>query len=163
MKTLLIVYHSRTNTSRSSAIAAAEGANLVKKNLKVDNNILLKEASEITLNDFLIADTYLFCAPENLASLSGAMKECLDTYYYDLLNKIEGRHFSALISAGTDGSNALRQLRTICTGWRLKEAVPAQIILTKVDTKEEIQKQKTLTPEQETLAWETGATLFAMM
>lgn len=163
MKTLLIIYHSRTNTSRSSAIAAADGANHIKKSLDIDNNVLLKEASETTLADFLTADAYLFCAPENLASLSGAMKECLDTYYYDLLNKIEGRHFSALISAGTDGSNALRQLRTICTGWRLKEAVPAQIILTKVDTKEEIQKQKTLTPEQETLAWETGATLFAMM
>lgn len=163
MKTLLIVWHSRTHTSEQTAKLAAKGADDIKKQLNLPHHISLRAASEVTLEEFLQADAYLFCAPENLASLSGAMKECLDTYYYDLLNKIEGRHFSALISAGTDGSNALRQLRTICTGWRLKEAVPAQIILTKVDTKEEIQKQKTLTPEQETLAWETGATLFAMM
>ncbi len=163
MKTLLIVWHSRTHTSEQTAKLAAKGADDIKKQLNLPHHISLRAASEVTLEEFLQADAYLFCAPENLASLSGAMKECLDTYYYDLLGKIEGRLFSALISAGSDGQGALRQLLTICTGWRLNEAVPSQIILTHADSEVAIRAPKTLTPTQEAIAWETGATLFALL
>lgn len=163
MKTLLIVYHSRTHTARLAALMAKKGADSIKKSLAVKHQILLKQAPEVTLEDLLNADSYLFCAPENLGTLSGAMKECLDTYYYDVLGKLEGRPFSAIIGAGTDGSGALRQLRTICTGWRLNEVVPSKILLTQADTPETIQAPKVLTKEQEEQAWEIGATLFALM
>lgn len=163
MKTLLIVYHSRTHTSRLAALMAKNGADSIKKDLASQHQILLKPAPDVNLEDFLNADSYLFCAPENLGTLSGAMKECLDAYYYDVLGKIEGRPFSAIISAGTDGSGALRQLRTICTGWRLNEVVPSKILLTHADTAEAIQAPKVLTKEQEEQAWEIGATLFALM
>ena len=45
------------------------------------------------------ADGYLFAAPENLAALSGQMKEFFDRCYYPVLGKIEGRPYGTLIAA----------------------------------------------------------------
>ena len=171
-KTLLVIWHSRTSASKQAAYAAARAAEATTGELLTLEDstqhpdkyaVLLRKSSEVTLDELLKAQSYLFCAPENLASLSGQMKEFFDSFYYDLLGKIEGRHYSAIIAAGTDGAGAKKQLERICTGWRLNQVVPSIILNTASATEEEIRAQKHLSPEQMARAEEIGSTLIALL
>ena len=107
--TLLIIWHSRTGASESMAAAAAEA-----------DHTRLIPAQEVTEKMMLSTGGYLFVCPENLASMSGLMKEMFDRLYYPVLGKIEGRPYASIIAAGSDGQGAQRQLDRIATGWRLK-------------------------------------------
>ena len=108
---LLILWHSRTGASEAMARAAWEGAG---------DNVRMLACVDVEEDDLIAAGGYLFCAPENLASLSGAMKEMFDRLYYPVLGRIEGRPYASIIAAGSDGSGAQRQLDRIVTGWRLR-------------------------------------------
>jgi NAD(P)H-dependent FMN reductase len=77
----------------------------------------------------LQADGYIFATPENLAAMSGVMKDFFDRTYYAALDRIAGRPYAVLICAGSDGANAARQVERIVTGWRLKRAAPTLIVL----------------------------------
>src|SRR5262245_49127341 len=77
MKRLLIVWHSRTGAARAMAEAAAMGAGAEPD---VEVRVLAADAAEA--DDLLTADGYLFACPENLAAMSGAMKEFFDRNYY---------------------------------------------------------------------------------
>jgi len=162
-KTLLIVWHSRTGAASAAAMQACEAAQAIGRELGESNRVCIRRACDVTPDDMLAASAYLFCAPENLAALSGQMKECLDQLYYPLLHRIEGRDFSAIITAGSDGEGALRQLRRICSGWRLNGGVPAIILNMRSDTEAAILAPKTLSEAQRQQAGEIGATLFALL
>jgi NAD(P)H-dependent FMN reductase len=137
MTQLVIVYHSRTGGSRQMAEAAYHAA-------CPETETRLLTADEATPDDLLNASGYLFCAPENLAALSGAMKEFFDRCYYPLLGRIEGRAYAQMICAGSDGTNAARQLARIATGWRLRAVQEPLIIGTHAQTPEAILAPKTL-------------------
>ncbi len=141
MAQLLIIYHSRTGGSRQMAKAAAQAA-------RNETDTVLKQAEDATPEDLLAADGYLFCAPENLAALSGQMKEFFDRCYYPVLGRIEGRPYAQMICAGSDGQNAARQLARIATGWRLKEVQPPLILCTHAQTPEDILAEKAIAEEQ---------------
>ena len=151
---LLIVYHSRTGGSRQMAEAAAGAARA-----EVDTRLL--PAHEAGPDDLLAADGYLFCAPENLAALSGQMKELLDRCYYPVLGRIEGRPYAQMICAGSDGENAARQLARIATGWRLREVQPALIVCTHAQTPEAIMADKRIGPDDLHRCREIGQALGA--
>ncbi|MCR9088798.1 MAG: NAD(P)H-dependent oxidoreductase [Rhodobacteraceae bacterium] len=137
MATLLVVFHTRTGGSRQMAEAAAEAASL-------ETTTQLKRAETATPDDLLGADGYIFCAPENLAALSGPMKDFFDRCYYPVLGRIEGRPYAQMICAGSDGENAARQTARIATGWRLREVQPPLIIRTNAQTPETILAEKTI-------------------
>lgn len=141
MANFLIIYHSRTGGSQQMAIAAAKAA-------EAEAKTQVLEAHVAGPDDLLTADGYLFCAPENLAALSGEMKEFFDRCYYPVLGRIEGRPYAQMICAGSDGENAARQLARIATGWRLKEVQKPLIICTHAQTPEDILAQKTLSDDQ---------------
>lgn len=132
-KTLLIVYHSMTGGTRQMAEAARDGA-LAEGSVAVR----LLHASEAGPDDVLAADGYLFATPENLAAISGQLKDFFDRCYYPALDRINGRPYAALICAGSDGSNAARQIARISTGWRLKAVAQALIVCTHAQTAEAI-------------------------
>ena len=132
---LLIVWHSRTGASLALAKAAAAGAG---------NGARLLAASDAMPEDLLGAGGYLFACPENLATMSGAMKEFFDRCYYPVLGRIEGRVYATLIAAGSDGSGAQRQLDRIATGWRLRRVAEPVIVDTVAQTAEAILAPKSL-------------------
>jgi multimeric flavodoxin WrbA len=107
----------------------------------------------------LSADAYVFAAPENLASMSGLMKDFFDRNYYAALDRINGRPYAALICAGSDGSNAARQIARIATGWRLKAIADPLIVCTHAQTPEEILRPKQITPEDLRRCQELGAAM----
>lgn len=118
--------------------AAAYGA------AQEDADVRLIRAEDANPEDLLTSDGYLFASPENLASLSGAMKEFFDRCYYPVLGKLEGRPYAQMICAGSDGENAVRQLARIATGWRLKAVQSPLIICTHALTEAEILAEKTI-------------------
>ncbi|SDX68417.1 NADPH-dependent FMN reductase [Ruegeria halocynthiae] len=154
MAQLLIVYHSRTGGTRQMAEAAADAA-------RDEAHTILKTADRAGPEDLLAADGYIFCAPENLAAISGLMKEFFDRSYYPVLGGIEGRPYAQMICAGSDGENAARQIARIATGWRLKEVQPPLIICTHAQTPEAIMAEKTIPADQLGMCREVGAVLAA--
>ncbi|EAQ30036.1 hypothetical protein NAP1_04650 [Erythrobacter sp. NAP1] len=104
----------------------------------------LMRANEVTSDDLMQASGYLFVCPENLASMSGEMKEMFDANYYSVLGKIEGRPYASIIAAGTDGEGAQRQLDRIATGWRLKRVAEPIIAVLGAQTPEEIWATKSV-------------------
>ena len=143
MKTLLIVYHSLTGGTRQMAEAAAHGARS-----EAGVNVMLKRASDANGDDLLAADGYIFATPENLAAISGIMKDFFDRTYYAALERINARPYATLICAGSDGENAARQIARIATGWRLKAIAEPLIVCTKAQTPEAILAQKTIAMEE---------------
>ena len=87
MKQLLIVWHSRTGAARQMAEAAARGAAAAATQLEQPDEleVILRPARDAVVDEVLASDGFLFCAPENLASLSGEMKEFFDRSYYGCL------------------------------------------------------------------------------
>jgi multimeric flavodoxin WrbA len=154
MARLLIVYHSRTGGARQMAEAAEEAA-------RDEAETILKQACETGPEDLLAADGYLFCTPENLAALSGAMKEFFDRCYYEVLGKIEGRSYTLMICAGSDGENAARQAARIAQGWRLRPVQDPLIVCTHAQSREAILAPKTIPEEDLARCRETGQALAA--
>jgi multimeric flavodoxin WrbA len=154
MKTLLIVYHSMTGGTRQMAEAAAAGA-ATEPGIKT----LLKRARETHPEDVLSAAGYIFATPENLAAISGQMKDFFDRCYYPCLDRLNARPYAALICAGSDGQNALRQLTRITTGWRLKQIADPIITLTHAQTPELILAPKQISAPDLSRCHETGTTL----
>ncbi|MBX7502587.1 flavodoxin family protein [Qipengyuania mesophila] len=147
---LLIVWHSRTGASEQLAAAAAEGAG---------SGARLLRAGETTPDDLLAAGGYLFCCPENLASMSGEMKEMFDRCYYPVLGRIEGRPYASAIAAGSDGEGAQRQIDRIATGWRLKRVTDPWIVMMHAQEPAEILAAKTIDGDDREKASELGAAL----
>ena len=81
---------------------------------------------------------YLFATPENLAAISGQLKDFFDRCYYPVLDRINGRPYASLVCAGSDGQNAARQIARIATGWRLKAVAEPLIVCTHAQTPEAI-------------------------
>jgi multimeric flavodoxin WrbA len=154
MKTLLIVWHSRTGGTEAMARAAAEAA-------QGECEVQLIRAEEAAPDDVLGADGYLFACPENLAALSGAMKEFFDRCYYPVLGRIEGRPYAVMVCAGSDGENAVRQIARIATGWRLKPVAEPIIVCTHAQTPEAILAPKTIPEDELARCAELGGALAA--
>jgi len=55
---------------------------------------------------------------------------------------VNGRPYASLICAGSDGSNAARQVARIATGWRLKAVAEPLIVCTHAQTPEAILASK---------------------
>ena len=141
-KTLLIVWHSQTGGTRQMAEAARAGA---AGEDGCDARLL--HASEAGPQDVLAADGYVFCTPENLAAMSGQLKDFFDRSYYGALDRINGRPYASLICAGSDGENAARQIARIATGWRLKMVAEPLIVCTHAQTPEAILAPKQIGAE----------------
>ena len=156
MKTLLIVVHSRTGGTGAMATAAAR-AGAAEPGITVR----LLPAPDAGPADVLAADGYVFATPENLATMSGLMKDFFDRCYYPVLDRVAGRPFATLICAGSDGTGAARQIARIATGWRLRAVAPPLILCTHATSAEAILAPKTLPAADLARCAELGATLAA--
>lgn len=158
MKTLLAVAHSMTGGTWQMATAATEAAAAAGAD---GCAVRLLHAAEAGPDDVLAADGYLFATPENLASMSGMLKDFFDRCYYPVLDRIEGRPYATLVCAGSDGSGAARQIERIATGWRLKCAAPPLIVCVHAQTPEAIAAPKHIGAADLRRCAELGAALAA--
>ncbi|MFL6600494.1 MAG: flavodoxin family protein [Steroidobacteraceae bacterium] len=156
MKQLLIVYHTVTGGTLQMARAAAAGGSR-----ESTVRVRLETAADADPDALLESSGYLFACPENLAAMSGMMKDFFDRTYYPVLENLQGRPYATLICAGSDGTNAARQIERIATGWRLKAIADPLIICTHAQTPQEILKPKHIAPADLARCEELGATLAA--
>ncbi len=162
MKTLLIVYHSTTGATAQMAEAAAAGAkNIERTDGEPEVRVRLLHAAAAGPADVLAADAYIFATPEYLAAIAGLMKDFFDRSYYGVLDQINGRRYATIICAGSDGTNAARQVERIANGWRLEAVAAPLITCTHAQTPEQILAPKHLSARELERGAELGATIAA--
>ena len=114
MKHLLIVYHSKTGNTQSLTEAIVRGARNAEVT-EVDLRVL--QAFAAGPEDLLWADTLLLGTPENFGYLSGAIKDFLDRTFYEVEGKLSPLPYAMYVSAGNDGTGAVRAMERIANGY----------------------------------------------
>jgi len=121
--------------------------------------VSLLRAEDARASDVLDAAGYIFATPENLAAMSGRMKDFFDRTYYAVLDRLNGKPYATLICAGSDGRNAAQQIERIATGWRLRLIAAPIIVCTHAETPEAILRTKYIAEQDLKPCEELGATL----
>src|SRR5271167_83347 len=148
-----------TGGTLQMATAAAAGAARAESALHVS----LLRAADASAAHVLGADGYVFATPENLAAMSGQMKDFFDRTYYAALERLNGRPYATLICAGSDGRNAAEQIARIATGWRLRPIADPLIVCTQAQTPEEILRPKRIAGQHLKACEELGAAMASGM
>ncbi len=125
MKHLLIVYHTKTGNTGRLAEAVRKGAS---SELVTEVEIRVQPAREAGPEDLLWADGLLLGTPENFGYMSGALKDFLDRTFYEVEGRIQPLPCAVFISAGNDGSGALRAIRRIANGYPFIEVQEPVIV-----------------------------------
>ena len=154
VKKLLIVYHTLTQGTLQMAEAAAAGARA-----EPAVTASLMRAADAGAAEVLCADGFLFATPENLAAMSGLMKDFFDRTYYAALDRLNGRPYASMVCAGSDGRNAAAQIERIATGWRLRPMALPLIVCTHAVTPEEILRPKRIAAQDVARCRELGEAL----
>ena len=127
MAKILIVYHSQTGNTKIMAEAVAEGARAVE-----GVEVIFKKAGDATLEDLLIADGLAVGTPENFGYMSGMIKDFFDRTYPEAQDKVFRKPFVVFVSAGNDGTGALRAIERIALGYKFKTVYQPDIAKGKI-------------------------------
>lgn len=127
MKTLLIVYHTGGVKTAQMAEAVASGARS-----EGGVNVVLKRCADAGPEDLLAADGLILGTPENFGYMSGMMKDFLERVFYDCEGKVNGRPWALVVSAGQDGSGAVKSVERVVTGLRLEKRAEPIVALKEV-------------------------------
>ena len=122
-KRLLIVFHTQSGNTGRLADAVLEGARRV-----VEVDTVMKRAFDAGTEDLLACHGLLLGTPENFGYMSGALKDFFDRTYYACEGKLVGMPYAVFISAGNDGSGAVREIGRIANGYRWKSVAEALIV-----------------------------------
>ena len=113
-KNLLVVYHTQTGNTGRLAHAVVEGAQAEE-----NCDVKLCKALEAGLEELLWCDGVLFGTPENFGYMSGALKDFFDRTYYPAEPYALNKPYGIFISAGNDGTGAVREINRIAKGYPL--------------------------------------------
>jgi multimeric flavodoxin WrbA len=115
-KHLLIIYHTQSGNTGQMAEAVMRGS---QGETDVDTRLL--SAFDAGLDDLRWADGLLFGTPENFGTMSGAIKDFFDRTYYPAEPYQLNLPYALFISAGNDGSGAVRDIDRIAKGYPLRK------------------------------------------
>lgn len=130
-KRLLVVYHTQSGNTARLAQAVLSGASRVDE---VDT--ILLRAFDADEDDLLACNGLLLGTPENFGTMSGALKDFFDRTYYPCEGRLTGLPFAIFVSAGNDGTGAVREIQRIAAGygWRpVSDALIARGDITDAD------------------------------
>jgi len=127
VKTLAIIYHSRSGHTEQLAQAVLRGA-LTEENV----HSYLVKAFDATLKDLQESDAIIFGTPENFGYMSGALKDFFDRTYDDALPLALNLPYALFVSAGNDGTNAVREVERILRGYPMRKVAEAVISVKKI-------------------------------
>ena len=117
-KQLLIIAHAPSPNLQRMLDAIVRGA----QHEEIENvEVHVVKPLEAGPDDVLAADAVILMTPENLAYMSGAMKDFFDRTYYPVLEEKQGLACAIVVRAGHDGTGTLRALKTILTGLRWRQ------------------------------------------
>ena len=116
MAKILIVYHSQTGNTERMAKAVADGAAAIE-----GAEAVLKRAGEATRQDLLDCRGLAVGTPENFGYMSGMIKDFFDRTYEQARGRVFRKPYVVFISAGNDGTGALRNIERIAIGYQFKK------------------------------------------
>jgi multimeric flavodoxin WrbA len=122
-KRLLIVYHTQSGNTGRLAEAVLAGARRC-----ADTETVMRRAFDAGTDDLLGCNGLLLGTPENFGYMSGAMKDFFDRTYYPCEGKTTGLPFAVFVSAGNDGTGAVREIGRIATGYGWRSINEALIV-----------------------------------
>jgi multimeric flavodoxin WrbA len=130
MTRILILYHSQSGNTRRMAEAVVRGAASVE-----NTTILLRQASEATLEDLFASDGLVIGSPEYFGYMAGMVKDFFDRTYESARGKKEAfrKPYAVFISAGNDGMGALASIERICIGCQFKKVLEPVIARGAID------------------------------
>ena len=120
---LLIVYHTQSGNTGRLADAAFAGAQRVQ-----GVETVIKRAFDAGTDALLACNGLLLGTPENFGYMSGALKDFFDRTYYPCEGKLTGLPYAIFVSAGNDGSGAVREIGRIANGYGWKAVADALIV-----------------------------------
>ena len=116
-KRLLIIAHAPSPNIQRMVEAILRGAQ--HESISTVDSVFIP-AFDATADDVINADAVILGTPENLAYMSGALKDFFDRNYYPCMDKTEALPCAIMIRAGSDGTGTRRALESILTGLRWK-------------------------------------------
>jgi len=116
------------------ADAVGEGARAIE-----DVEVIFKNAGEATLSDLLTCNGLAIGTPENFGYMSGMIKDFFDRTYAEAEDKVFRKPYVVFISAGNDGTGALRAIERIALGYKFKNVFTP--VIAKGEITEEILEQ----------------------
>jgi multimeric flavodoxin WrbA len=128
MKRLLIIYHSQSGNTERMAQAVFAGA---KREPEI--TVRLVRALDAGLDDLLQADALLIGSPENFGTMAGAVKDFFDRTFYPAQEHSINLPYALFISAGNDGSGAIRQIERIVVGYPMKKVADPALCVGEAD------------------------------
>jgi multimeric flavodoxin WrbA len=123
MKTLLISYHSQSGACAQLARAAWRGAQS-----EPGVQVQLRRVWDAGVRELAEAEGLLLVTAENSGALSGGMKDFLDRTFYPAIARGLVMPYGLLVSAGNDGTGAVRQLQRIMSGYPFPPAAEPLIL-----------------------------------
>ncbi len=138
MARILVVYHSQTGNTERMARAVAEGAASIE-----GAEVVLKRAGEAGLQDLLDCRGLAVGTPENFGYMSGMIKDFFDRTYEQARGKGFRKPYVGCVSAGNDGTGALRNSERIAIGYQFKKVYEPVISKGKL-TEETLEKCREL-------------------
>ncbi len=118
MTKILVTYHSQSGRTKMMAERVAAGV------ASIDGaEAVLKPASEATLEDLLECRGLAIGSPEYFGYMAGLVKDFFDRTYEEARGKtgVFRKPYVTFISAGNDGTGALRAIERICLGYPFKK------------------------------------------
>lgn len=114
-RTLLIVAHAPSENTRRLRDAVIAGA----RHPDIEGvEVRSLSPFETHPDDVKAAHGIILGTPENLAYMSGALKDFFDRCYYPCLEETQGLPYALYVRAGSDGTGTMRAVETIVTGLR---------------------------------------------
>ncbi len=100
----------------------------------LDVDVRFLRARMAGTRDLLWAEGLILGTPENFGYMSGAMKDFMDRTYYSAEGKVQGLPYCLFVSAGNDGTGAVRSIRRIANGYAFREVQEPIIAVGEVGT-----------------------------
>ncbi|MBM3393016.1 MAG: flavodoxin family protein [Betaproteobacteria bacterium] len=101
-----------------------------------ETETVMKRAGNTTLEDLLACHGLVVGTPENFGYMAGMVKDFFDRTYYPAEGKTVGLPYALFVSAGNDGTGAVREIDRIATGYgwkRVAEPLIARKEVTEAD------------------------------
>lgn len=112
----MIVYHSQSGHTEALAQAVYRGAGQC-----TGTRSRLLTAFDAQLDDLLGCHGVIFGTPENFGYMSGALKHFFDRTFYPAQDHTLNLPYALFVSAGNDGSGAVRGIDRILTGYPMRK------------------------------------------
>ncbi len=91
--------------------------------------LVSRRALDCGPKELLAAHGVLLCTPEHFGYMSGALKDFFDRTFYPVEGHTGGRPYALVVSAGNDGTGAVRAVERIVSGYGWTAMAPPLIVV----------------------------------